>query len=666
MAWPTPQDFFEAIQNPAQNIDDQVLRCAVPVKDRLGLPVVSSGNFASVFRLKTRDGIDHAYRCFLSDRRDRAERYRKISDYVMYDDLECTVDFKYLENGIRVDGKWFPAVSMDWVEGVELDSYIDVNIGNPDQLRSLADRFLLMTEDLKAANVAHGDLQHGNIIITTAGLRLVDYDGMYAPSMTEREATELGHRNYQHPLRHAGHFGAQLDNFAAWLIYLSIQCLASDGTLWKGLRDALLWNETDLRHPEYSLIFSELEHHPDAGVVLASKHIRYLLSMPVDDIPPLTSVFHEPTGLEPILHPHVLKRQLCEGPDVGVSPYVVPASPWLAPTITIESATPLPFDFSFGWLAPGLTMRQMVATMGLPVEAGRDYLNKIEYVMSAQKERLVKAFGVKFTPFMGLKDIDGRDELVVIRGTIHERDVERLTRTMMEEFGSLVVRNLRCTLEFVPDTQELLLYQNGRFSRFRPPVKRRWFEIDERDQAYDARKCGRFAAPSVAWALSSDEFTLTTSVRDRHGFVPSYRPIGENGHYFSCDDFVQLRHFISISTKASPLAAKVFPDVAMKVDFIFVGGGLTYKRMCAVLMRFPSGLTEVVGAALETIFGHPDKQGCWFDGCATRLTDNNTFMQLQPGLLTVYYEPLYRKFRQTNSSWRHDELFRLSKVENKR
>src|SRR2546430_4647189 len=51
------------------------------------------------------------------------------------------------------------------------------------------------------SQVAHGDLQHGNILVRGGSIQLVDYDGMWVPALKGRHATEIGHRAYQHPER---------------------------------------------------------------------------------------------------------------------------------------------------------------------------------------------------------------------------------------------------------------------------------------------------------------------------------------------------------------------------------------------------------------------------------------------------------------------------------
>jgi serine/threonine protein kinase len=162
---------------------------------------------------------DYSLRLFLKNIKDQAERYARISDFVQNDDLPCTVTFDFLTRGIKFRNEWLPALKMEWVEGLSFDDYIVENLRDSNKLGFLASSFMKMMEEMQAAGIAHGDLQHGNIIVCNDELRLVDYDGMYVPAMRNFASNELGHPNYQHPNRDQRHFGPYLDNFSAWIIY---------------------------------------------------------------------------------------------------------------------------------------------------------------------------------------------------------------------------------------------------------------------------------------------------------------------------------------------------------------------------------------------------------------------------------------------------------------
>ena len=62
---------------------------------------------------------------------------------------------------------------------------------------------------------AHGDLKPDNILVRENGeLALVDYDGMFVPSMEGQKARELGSPDFRHPLRDENQFDSHIDDFA--------------------------------------------------------------------------------------------------------------------------------------------------------------------------------------------------------------------------------------------------------------------------------------------------------------------------------------------------------------------------------------------------------------------------------------------------------------------
>lgn len=251
MLWPAPDQFNEAVQSPQQVFGDKDLRFGQLVCNELGLPKVATGAFASVYQIKTDNG-DFAVRCFLSDNSRRTERYRKISEAILNDKLASTVDFSFIDEGIWLDGRWFPILKMQWVNGISLTEYIGAHLNDVNALIKLAEKFRVMVSGLRSEGIAHGDLQHGNIIVCGDELRLVDYDGMYVPALAGEESDELGHPNFQHPARSREHFGDYLDNFSSWMIYLGLHCLVHDPKLWTefngGDEKLLLGRATTLAH----------------------------------------------------------------------------------------------------------------------------------------------------------------------------------------------------------------------------------------------------------------------------------------------------------------------------------------------------------------------------------------------------------------------------------
>ena len=72
-----------------------------------------------------------------------------------------------------------------------------------------------ISRELLRYGIAHGDIQPTNVIVQSAtDVRLIDYDGLFVPSLAGLQSTELGQRNFQHSGRRGRHFDASLDLFA--------------------------------------------------------------------------------------------------------------------------------------------------------------------------------------------------------------------------------------------------------------------------------------------------------------------------------------------------------------------------------------------------------------------------------------------------------------------
>src|SRR5262249_27135870 len=128
MPWPLSQDYNEAIQSPAQCFADPELKQGEAVTNALGLPQTCSGNFADVYAVAG-EGRKWAVKCFTRQVAGLQDRYAHISAYLQQANLPFMVEFKFLAQGIRVRGEWYPILKMEWVEGFALNAFIRENIG---------------------------------------------------------------------------------------------------------------------------------------------------------------------------------------------------------------------------------------------------------------------------------------------------------------------------------------------------------------------------------------------------------------------------------------------------------------------------------------------------------------------------------------------------------
>ena len=254
MQYPLISEYIEAIRLAADNFDK--LSHLQPVLDGNGTPMMSSGNFAVVFKMYDPQAHkDVAVKCFLKEQEGRAESYQLIAQELAYTSSSFLTPFRYLDKELFVESQStndeeFPVVLMDWVEGETLDRYIQSHLADPNALRLLAFQFSRLASWLLSQPFAHGDLKPDNILVRSDGtLTLVDYDGMYVPTMQGRSARELGSPDFRHPLRTAERFNEHIDDFPLAVILLSLKALSLSPSLWNtyGASDRLLFSAADYR-----------------------------------------------------------------------------------------------------------------------------------------------------------------------------------------------------------------------------------------------------------------------------------------------------------------------------------------------------------------------------------------------------------------------------------
>jgi hypothetical protein len=262
--WPSPREFWEAIQSPQACFTEPHLRSSKAAVDKLGLPLVASGGFASVFKLNAADGSRaKAIRCFRGSLGDRERRYRELSAHLSPRRDIPLARFQYVPDGMVVRGTRYPILVMDWIEGSTLDVYIDSVFQLPEakqHLRHLSDQWLHTVKSLNDLGAAHGDLQHGNILVDNGAFTLVDFDGFFVPSLAGLPSIENGHINYQHPRRRAEFFDRTLDRFSALVIYLSLIALERGPELWQKYHDEnLIFKRADFEAAGQSALWGDIK-----------------------------------------------------------------------------------------------------------------------------------------------------------------------------------------------------------------------------------------------------------------------------------------------------------------------------------------------------------------------------------------------------------------------
>lgn len=298
MAWPLSQDYNEAIQDPASSLADPELKAGQPTLNPMGMPVPRSGNFADVYEFECQaSGNRWAVKCFTREIPGLRERYSAISSALSQARLPFTVDFQYLEQGVRIRGQWYPILKMRWVEGLLLNEFVRDALDKKNLLEALGQIWVRMAKRLREANLAHADLQHGNVILVpgsraaSLAVKLIDYDGMFVPALANNKSGEVGHPAYQHPQRiREGLYNADLDRFPLLSIYCALRGLVVGGKdVWQRYDngDNLLFREKDLRQPAASRLFKEFWQVQDAALHDLIGHLTLASQAPLEQTPVL-------------------------------------------------------------------------------------------------------------------------------------------------------------------------------------------------------------------------------------------------------------------------------------------------------------------------------------------------------------------------------------------
>ena len=265
MQYPLISEYVKAIQDAGDNLDK--LAYLTPVLDDHGEPYRSSGAFAVVFKMQDkRTGKYYALKCFTEEQKGRADAYRQIADELDMLDSPYITSVKYMEKELFVDSQCeedeFPVLLMDWVDGETMEAYIAANYRNQSAMSMLCYRFGKMAAWLRTQSFAHGDIKPDNIIVRPDGsLTLVDYDGMFVPSMKGSQSPTIGTRDFSHPLRTVDDFDETIDDFSLASIALSLKAISMKSTLLDiyGASDRLLFSENDYRNPSNSKVISALQ-----------------------------------------------------------------------------------------------------------------------------------------------------------------------------------------------------------------------------------------------------------------------------------------------------------------------------------------------------------------------------------------------------------------------
>ena len=292
MPFPTFEQYLDALQFPSKVLKDPELASAKVETTGMGLPFARTGGFAVTFKLI---GSNKAWalRLFQKNRDgDKlGERYGAISRAVRNSGLPYFVEFSFLPAGISIQTQTYACVKMGWAEGVVLGTYIEKHRKDKVVLQKLRQSIQKLSEDMNKSNLAHGDLQTDNLLVSSNGvLKFVDYDAFFAPEIRHLGAIEVGYPNFQHPERgKLRPYDEKLDRFSFLVIDSALQTLQVNPSLWEKVSadpQCLLIRASDFAAPHASVAFHTLALDPQVGTTY--KRLAAICEGKYQDVPTLS------------------------------------------------------------------------------------------------------------------------------------------------------------------------------------------------------------------------------------------------------------------------------------------------------------------------------------------------------------------------------------------
>jgi DNA-binding CsgD family transcriptional regulator len=396
--WPLRDDYQKAVLDPKRNLKDPRLHAMHVEMKKMGafeVPFSRNGNFGAVYKFaNSREA--YALKVFADSQPEREMRYSMIHQHLASHPVaRSLVSFSYEPNGIRIRGSWYPTLVMDWAEGDTLRMYLNTRLERGGQVNNgqLCAAWAQAMHELMERRTAHGDLQHGNILVMPDGaMKLVDYDGMFVPPMQQAGMTaiEFGMAAYQHPKRYRGYFDKRLDDFAALVILLTLASV--NRTRWQRCHkddSYLLIKEADLLKPDQSALLTELTAVADAPIKKLAVMVKRAAQGDIETIPPFAQIVADHT-IRQLFAP---SWRPTDTPSGGKSnPDVVIVSDHF--TSRSENLTVRQQEI-LGLLLGGQSDDQIAHSLSIKTETVRDHITKMQEKAGVvmRKDLIVWAMG---------------------------------------------------------------------------------------------------------------------------------------------------------------------------------------------------------------------------------------------------------------------------------
>lgn len=263
---PMTHDYLEAVAS--ESFVDRALENLTIEFNRDGSLAFTQGREAIVFKAaseSSRVAVRFPRNITYNGIESYVQRMMLTTDYLNRFNINHFPKCKVVPQAIKLSKGVFPATVMKWCEGVTLMEYLRQNIYNEEKLVSLLFQFMNICRVNHDADIVHGDIHSGNIIIDKNDrITILDIDNLWIP-MHGMNDDRGGNRNWQHPLRlHNKFITTNIDNFSEIIVCSTIYtAIVAPDIFMRNSQADFLFSVGDYTLPEYSQLLNEMISKPN-------------------------------------------------------------------------------------------------------------------------------------------------------------------------------------------------------------------------------------------------------------------------------------------------------------------------------------------------------------------------------------------------------------------
>lgn len=247
-----------------------------------------------IFKIKhKKTNLFKALKVFIENEKDRIQTLKKRYFYINnnFKNLPGLIQASFIEELEVEDIKdnKLHAILMDWVEGIKLNEFIELNKNNKDKIKILAKNFKDIIQKLTEEKIAHNNLESNHIIINpeTADIKLISYNNILSKELDSINIINMGNKDFNHTKKILNQKTTNQDAFPSLVIYYSLLIISEIPEFWNIYheKDNLIFKSKDFEKPKETEIFKKILETDNYYIKYLAERFKKICKMDISNIP---------------------------------------------------------------------------------------------------------------------------------------------------------------------------------------------------------------------------------------------------------------------------------------------------------------------------------------------------------------------------------------------